>query len=164
MRIPRNKLRPSPGLLLDSWQFLHSPAVPGLNTTVFFKKHIVVELPSLQAHLKCIVDLDNVESADDAPDTSYYQWVTFMFAIQAAIFFFPYKLWKSLEGGLIESFGTDGKTPIMISEEAKYDDGVVQEAVIEKFVKYFKSIFHHNSWYFASYVFCKITKKGFYET
>merc|ERR1711915_807878 len=71
-------------------------------------------------------------------------------------FFLPYKLWKSLEGGLIESFGTDGKTPIMISEEAKYDDGVVQEAVIEKFVKYFKSIFHHNSWYFASFVFCEL--------
>ena len=37
---------------------------------------------SVQAHVKCIVDLDGVESADDAPDTSYYQWVTFMFAIQ----------------------------------------------------------------------------------
>ena len=97
-----------------------------------------------------------MESADDAPDTSYYQWVTFMFAIQAAIFFLPYKVWASLEGGLIASFGVDGKSPVMISEEAKYDDGVVQEAVIEKFVKYFKSIFHRNSWYFASYVFCKL--------
>ena len=37
---------------------------------------------SEQAHVKCIVDLDGVESEDDAPDTSYYQWVTFMFAIQ----------------------------------------------------------------------------------
>ena len=67
----------------------------------------------------------------------------------------PYKVWSALEGGLIESFGTEGKTPIMISEDAKYDDGVVQEAVVEKFVKYFKAIFHHNSWYFASFVFCK---------
>ena len=32
--------------------------------------------------MKCIVDLDGIESEDDAPDTSYYQWVTFMFAIQ----------------------------------------------------------------------------------
>ena len=30
----------------------------------------------------------------------------------------------------------------MISEDAKYDDGVVQEAVVEKFVKYFKSPWH----------------------
>jgi hypothetical protein len=52
-------------------------------------------------------------------------------------------------------FGTDGKTPIMIAEEQKYDDGIVLEAVVEKFVKYFKSIIHHNSWYFASFVFCK---------
>ena len=60
-----------------------------------------------------------------------------------------------MEGGLIESFGTEGKTPIMISEDAEYDDGVVQEAVVEKYVKYFKAIFHHNSWYFASFVVCK---------
>lgn len=76
------------------------------------------------------MDLDGVESADDAPDTSYYQWVTFMFAIQvtmqitfelviktlkwqAAVFFFPYKLWKNLEGGLMASFGTDGKSPVI---------------------------------------------------
>ena len=78
-----------------------------------------------------------------------------MFGIQAAIFFFPYKVWKSLEGGLIASFGTDCRTPVMLSEQAKYDDGVVMEAVVEKFVKYFKSIFHHNSWYFVSYVCCR---------
>ena len=44
----------------------------------------------------------------------------------------------------------------MMSEDAMYDDGVVMEAVVEKFVKYFKSIFHHNNWYFASYIFCKL--------
>jgi len=112
--------------------------------------------PEYQAHVKCIVDLDGVESADDAPDTSYYQWVTFMFAIQAALFFLPYKVWRSFEGGLMASFGTDGKSPVMMSEDAMYDDGVVMEVVVEKFVKYFKSIFHHNSWYFAAFVFCEL--------
>ena len=53
------------------------------------------------------------------------------------------------------SFGIDGKTPIMIAEEQKYDDGIVLEAVVEKFVKYFKSIIHHNTWYMAYFVFCK---------
>merc|ERR1719500_354291 len=32
----------------------------------------------------------------------------------------------------------------MIAEEQKYDDGVVIEAVVERYTKYFKSIFHHN--------------------
>ena len=45
---------------------------------------------------------------------------------------------------------------VMMTEDAMYDDGVVMEAVVEKFVKYFKSIFHHNNWYFASYIFCKL--------
>ena len=68
-------------------------------------------------------------SGDDAPDTSYYQWVTFMFCIQAALFYLPYRIWTALEGGVLASFGTEGKTPVMISEDAKYDDGVVQEQV-----------------------------------
>ena len=60
------------------------------------------------------------------------------------------------------SFGTEGKSPVMMSEDAMYDDGVVMEAVVEKFVKYFKSIFHHNSWYFAAFIFCK--EKIFHKT
>ena len=32
----------------------------------------------------------------------------------------------------------------------------LQEAVIEKFVKYYKAIFHHNSWYFANFVMCEL--------
>ena len=34
--------------------------------------------PEYQKHMRCIVDHDGVESADDAPDTSYYQ-VNFLF-------------------------------------------------------------------------------------
>ena len=66
---------------------------------------------------------------------------------------------SSLEGGLIANFGTDAKTPVIISADARYDDGVVMEAVVEKFVKYFKSIFHHNSWYFTYFIGCKCIPK-----
>ena len=45
---------------------------------------------------------------------------------QAAIFYLPFKLWTVLEANLVASFGTDGKSPVMLSEDAKYDDGVVQ--------------------------------------
>ena len=76
-------------------------------------------------------------SSDEAPDTSYYQWVTFMFCIQvttifsasvsnyflimylkyfltiivsqAALFYLPYKIWTALEGGVLASFGTEGE-------------------------------------------------------
>ena len=42
-----------------------------------------------QAHMKCSVDqLDlkgrRFDSTDDAPDTSYYQWVVFVFAFQVS--------------------------------------------------------------------------------
>ena len=108
-----------------------------------------------QPHLKCIVELEGVESEDDAPDTAYYQWVTFFMAIQAGAFYAPYYIWSILEGGLMQSFGTDGKSPVLIAEDMKYDDGVVMEAVVEKFVKYFKSILHHNAWYFGYFVLCE---------
>jgi hypothetical protein len=41
--------------------------------------------PQYQGHMKCITDLDGVKSADDAPDTSYYQWVSFVLLIQAGV-------------------------------------------------------------------------------
>lgn len=108
-----------------------------------------------QEHMKCIVDLDGVKSKDDAPDTSYYQWVTFALLIQAGFFIFPYKLWKILEGGMMEQFGTDGKSAILLSEESKYEDGTIMEHVVEKFVKYYRSTFHHNNMYFAYFVGCE---------
>jgi hypothetical protein len=36
------------------------------------------------------------------------------------------------------------RSAILLKEESNYDDGVVLEAVVEKYVKYFKSILHHN--------------------
>ena len=51
--------------------------------------------------MKCITDLEGVRSADEAPDTSYYQWVSFVLLIQAGSFILPHKIWKFMEGGLI---------------------------------------------------------------
>ena len=49
-----------------------------------------------QAHMKCIVDQYDTkgkrfDSADDAPDTSYYQWVVFVFAFQVSLLSFTTK-------------------------------------------------------------------------
>ena len=154
--------------------------------------------------LNSINRFDYRQGPDEAPQTSFYQWVVFMMVLQAALFYLPYKVhnscvqqsitfsspnwinfqslhqvWFFLEGGLIGNFGRDGKAPVswpklkttfvfpalldqnlistqvMISVECRYDDGVVMEAVVEKFVKYFKSIFHHNTWYFVYFVTCR---------
>ena len=78
-----------------------------------------------------------------------------MVLFQAAIFYLPYKVWEALEGGLLKQFGTEGSNRVMLASEAKCEDGVVMEAVVEKFVKYFKSIHHHNSWYFAYFIACQ---------
>ena len=45
----------------------------------------------------------------------------------------------------------------MLPDDAKYDeDGVVMEAVVEKYVMYFKSILHHNNRYFATFFICEM--------
>ena len=68
----------------------------------------------------------------------------------------PYKIWSSLEGGLIASFGTDAKSKVMISKDADGDDeSLVLEALTDKFVKYFKCVFHRNTWYFGYFVSCR---------
>jgi len=111
--------------------------------------------PEHQVHMKCIVDLEGIESEDDAPDTSYYQWVTFFLLFQAGLFILPGKLWKIMEGGMIESFGLEGKQMILLTEDAKYDEAVTMEAVVEKYVKYFRSTLHHNNLYFFKFVVCE---------
>jgi len=111
--------------------------------------------PEHQVHMKCIVDLEGIESEDDAPDTSYYQWVTFFLLFQAGLFILPGKLWKIMEGGMIESFGTEGKAMILLSEDARYDEAITMEAVVEKYVKYFRSTLHHNNVYFFKFVVCE---------
>jgi hypothetical protein len=39
----------------------------------------------IKAHMKCIVDQSDYSGEEDAPQTSYYQWVTFFFAIQVVL-------------------------------------------------------------------------------
>ncbi len=53
---------------------------------------------------------------------------------------------KACEGGLLESFGKDGRSAVLLREDTRLrDDNIaVMETVVEKYVKYFKSILHHN--------------------
>ena len=74
--------------------------------------------------------------------------------IQAGAFMLPYHIWRALEGGLLEEFGLDAKSGIMLKEE--YGDGLVLESLVEKYVKYFKSTLHRNNYYFLKYLLCEM--------
>jgi chloramphenicol O-acetyltransferase len=73
---------------------------------------------------------------------------------QAGTFMLPYRIWSSFEGGLMEEFGSEAKTAIMLSEE--FEEAVVIDSLIEKYVKYFRSIWHRNNWYFWTFVVCEV--------
>ena len=53
------------------------------------------------------------------------------------------------------SFGTDAKSKIMVSRDTELgEESLVLEAIADRFVKYFKCVFHRNTWYFAYFVCC----------
>ena len=75
--------------------------------------------------------------------------------VQAGTFMLPYRIWRALEGGLIEEFGTEAKTKIILEEEYG-EDSFVLEALVEKYVKFFRAIWHRNNWYFFMFVLCEL--------
>ena len=72
------------------------------------------------------------------------------------MFYLPYKIWNLREGGLMATFGTDAKNKVMVSRDVELEDEcLVLEAVADRYVKYFKCVFHRNTWYYAQYFACK---------
>ncbi len=68
--------------------------------------------------------------------------------VQAGTFMLPYKIWKSLEGGLLEEFGTEAQGSVMLNEE--FEDAPMTDAIVEKYVKFFRykniSSFYKSKW------------------
>ena len=87
-------------------------------------------------------------------DIYFFQWVTFVMLVQAGTFMLPYKIWTGLEGGLIAEFGLDAKSGILLKEN--YGEGLVMESLVDKYVKFFKSVLHRNNYYFFKYVTCEV--------
>ena len=73
--------------------------------------------------------------------------------VQAGAFYLPYKVWVALEGGLLEEFGMDAKSGILLKED--YGSALALESVVDKYVKYFRSILHRNNYYFGKYMVCE---------
>ena len=56
--------------------------------------------------------------------------------VQAGTFMLPRKIWTAMEGGLIEEFGTEAKTSVILNDE--FEEAVVLDGVVEKYLKYFR--------------------------
>ena len=90
--------------------------------------------------------------------TLFFQWVTIVMMVQAGTFMLPKKIWTALEGGLLEEFGTDAKSPVIMSEE--FEEALLMDAIVDKYIKYFRTIWHRNNWYFSMFVLCEILNCG----
>ena len=69
--------------------------------------------------------------------------------IQAGSFMAPYKIWQFFEGGLMEEFGMEAKSNIMGKDDGQ--GSVFMSQVVEKYVQYFRTILHRNTYYFGKY-------------
>jgi hypothetical protein len=83
-------------------------------------------------------------------DTSYYQWVPFMLFIHGAIFLISAKIWKVLENGLLEQFGTKKNISRLI-EDTEISKVAKQNA------KRFMSLSRNaNNRYFLYFILCEM--------
>ena len=81
--------------------------------------------------MKCIADLEHVESKEDAPWTSYYQWVTFVQLFQVGLSLYVKGTTISslpgcviLRGKIAVSASFAGrKTQLVTMIQAKWDPG-----------------------------------------
>ena len=87
----------------------------------------------------------------------FFQWVTFVMMIQAGTFMLPKKIWTALEGGLMGEFfgdGGDAKNKVILTDE--FEEAVFMEAQVDKYLKFFRSVWHRNNWYFSMFVLCEV--------
>ncbi|GBO09131.1 Innexin shaking-B [Araneus ventricosus] len=77
----------------------------------------------------------------------YYQWVYFMFFLQAILFYIPRWLWKTWEGRKMETL-TSAFDNILVSERDK-------KKKLECLVKYIVKTWKMHNWYAAKYLVCE---------
>jgi len=77
-------------------------------------------------------------------NVTFYQWVTFMLLINAAIFRIPYIIWKFCEGGLMKKIFSDGR--------GKKDDVSLEKRINKEKGKM--------GWYYFTFVLCQLLNVG----
>ena len=79
--------------------------------------------------------------------------------VQAGTFMLPYRIWRALEGGLMDEFGGDAKTKIILDDEYG-EEAMVMMSLVDRHIKFFRSIWHRNNWYFFMFVLCELLNCG----
>lgn len=85
---------------------------------------------------------------DEVKYYTYYQWVGFVLLFQALLFYIPYYVWKTCEGGRIKMLSTNLNLPIMDAEYRKDRKMAV--------VNYLYENLHHHNVYLFRFIFCEL--------
>lgn len=78
---------------------------------------------------------------------TYYQWVSFVLLFQALLFYIPYYVWKTWEGGRIKMLSTNLNLPILDAEYRRERKSAV--------INYLYENLHHHNVYLYRFVFCE---------
>jgi len=112
-----------------------------------------------QKHFGCVLrtsDCDengaNCEQTESGT-TVFYQWITFVLAIHAALLRFPYMIWKAQEDGYMKSFYADGQGK-SIENKTKKGDKTLKD-LANKEALFFTKVHNKMYEYYFTFVFCE---------
>lgn len=92
--------------------------------------------------------MGHAQRGDEIVFHNYYQWVPFVLFLQALLFFAPYWLWKTWEGGKMAAASEELTNPIMAKDDRKEK--------IQLLAEYLHASLHQHNLYAAKYLFCEI--------
>ncbi|XP_068235272.1 innexin inx2-like isoform X3 [Palaemon carinicauda] len=91
-------------------------------------------------------------SSDSRIYHAYYQWVPFVLFLQGLMFYAPHWLWKTWEGGKLESIVMGLSVPVMSKDE--------RHEKIHLLADYLRSSIHHHNFYALKFFICELLNLG----
>lgn len=147
-------------LLVTSKQYIGDPidcivdGVPQKMMDTFCWIHSTFSIPSrwngTQGHdvpHLGVAPLADLQKGEEVKYHKYYQWVCFVLYLQAAIFYFPRYIWKSMEGGKIKMLVQQLQEPLLGKEDKQSQIGTL--------VKYWRIHRGTHTIYAFKFFFCE---------
>merc|ERR1711971_1296049 len=101
-----------------------------------------------QKHFGCLIRPDS----DKGDTTTFYQWIVFVLVISGGVFRLPHIIWKSLEGGLMNSlYSGEAKT---IKNKGKEEDSFGD--LLKEKAHFLIQLRSEMNWYYFTFVFCEM--------